>query len=250
MEIGFSGKTVIITGGARGIGRSVAEEVAKTGGHVVIADINEEEALRAKEEIGSSSVSVYKVNLEDTKQTAHVFEQIVREKKKIDVLINNAGVISTAPFELIEKADWDRVIAINLSSVFVTCQIVFRHMKEQGGGRIVNISSSAAKRGGGLLGTSAYAASKAGLIGLTKAIAREGAAFGISCNAVCPSWTKTLMTAGIEGEVAERLKKTIPLGRPAEPLEIAGMILYIASDLASFVTGEIRDIDGGVTMDG
>ena len=118
-------------------------------------------------------------------------------------------------------------------------------MKANGYGRIVNVASVAAKRGGGLLGTSAYAASKAGVIGLTKAVAREGAPYGVACNGVCPSLTMTPMTAKTKKIIA-----TIPLGRGAQPREIANMVLFYASDLASFATGEISDVDGGVTMDG
>ncbi|MCC8193493.1 MAG: SDR family oxidoreductase, partial [Deltaproteobacteria bacterium] len=132
------------------------------------------------------------------------------------------------------------------------CSAVYDHMKANGKGSIVNISSVAAKVGGGFLGTAAYAASKAGVIGLTKALAREGGPFGIRCNAVCPTYTPTSMTKAVTENPAfkERILKTIPLGRGALPSEVANMILFFASDLASFITGEIGDADGGCVRDG
>ena len=144
----------------------------------------------------------------------------------------------------------DKVIAINLTGVYTAISAVYPSMKANGYGRIVNVASVAAKRGGGLLGTSAYAASKAGVIGLTKAVAREGAPYGVACNGVCPSLTMTPMTANMGEEKTKKIIATIPLGRGAQPREIANMVLFYASDLASFATGEISDVDGGVTMDG
>jgi 3-oxoacyl-[acyl-carrier protein] reductase len=123
-------------------------------------------------------------------------------------------------------------------------------MKANKYGRIVNVASVAAKIGGGLLGTSAYAASKAGVIGLTKAVAREGASFGVACNGVCPSYTLTPMTSTMSDEKKERVLNSIPMHRGADPSEIANVVLFYLSDLSSFATGEISDVDGGVTMDG
>jgi len=127
--------------------------------------------------------------------------------------------------------------------------VIYPAMKKAGYGRIVNTASVAGKIGGGLLGTSAYAATKSGVIGLTKAVAKEGAKFGVACNAVCPSLTMTPMTANMGEEKFNRIVAGIPMGRPAQPEEIANVILFYASDLASFVTGEIADVDGGITMD-
>ena len=165
-------------------------------------------------------------------------------------MINNAGIVSTAPFDEVTQAEWDRVIAINLTGVYTAISVMYPAMKAAGYGRIVNVASVAAKRGGGLLGTSAYAASKAGVIGLTKAVAREGAPYGVACNGVCPSLTITPMTCHLGEEKMQKIISTIPMGRGAQPQEIANMILFYASDLSSFATGEISDVDGGVTMDG
>ena len=179
-----------------------------------------------------------------------MFQRIIEEKKQIHVLVNNAGIVNSKPFEDIAQEEWDRIIAINLTGVYTTLSMIYPHMKANRYGRIVNVASVAAKRGGGFLGTSAYAASKAGVIGLTKAIAREGGPYKVACNAVCPAFTKTAMLDSMSEEIRERVTNSMPLGRGAEPEEIANVILFLASDLASFVTGEIADADGGVTMDG
>ena len=234
----FSNKNVIVTGGASGIGKAVVQGIVAGGGHAVIFDINEESEKKVQEELGKDKVSIYKVNLMDTEEISSTVEKVYEDLGNVDVIINNAGIVSTKPFEEIDQKEWDKVIAINLTSVYAMTHAVFAKMKAAGKGRIVNIASVAAKRGGGLLGTSAYA------------VAREGAAYGVACNAVCPSYTLTPMTALMDDAKKEKILSTIPLKRGADPKEIANVILFYASDLASFVTGEISDVDGGVTMDG
>ena len=247
----FSGKTAVVTGGANGIGKAVVEGIIKGGGTAVITDINEQAAKAVQREMGPKA-HVYALDISDPAAIRKTMATIVNDLKKIDILINCAGIVNTKLFPEITDADWERVIRINMTGTFTTCSALFEHMKANGGGSIVNISSVAAKVGGGLLGTAAYAASKAGVIGLSKALAREGGPFGIRCNAVCPSYTTTAMTQAITDDPAftERVLKVIPLGRGAQPSEIANMILFFASDLASFVTGEIGDADGGLTRDG
>ena len=246
----FTNKNVIVTGGASGIGKAVVTGIVEGGGHAIIVDLNLEAAEKVKQELGVDQVSVYQVNMGDSDNIRTVFHQILKDFGQIHSLINNAGIVSTKPFEEVAQAEWDRVIAINLTGVYTAISVIYPAMKEKGYGRIVNVASVAAKRGGGLLGTSAYAASKAGVIGLTKAVAREGAPYGVACNGVCPSLTLTPMTANMGEEKMQRIISTIPLGRGAQPKEIANMILFYASDLSSFATGEISDVDGGVTMDG
>lgn len=247
----FSGKTAIVTGGASGIGKAVAEGVIKGGGTAVITDIDEQTARATQQELGSNA-HVYVLDIGEPAAIRQVIATIVNDLKKIDILVNCAGIISTKPFSEITDAEWERVLRINLTGTFTACSALFDHMKSNGGGSIVNVASVAAKIGGGLLGTAAYASSKAGVIGLSKAIAREGGPFAIRCNAVCPSYTVTAMTRSITDDPSytERVLKMIPLGRGANPAEIANMILFFASGLASFVTGEIGDVDGGITRDG
>lgn len=246
----FTGKNIIVTGGASGIGKAIVTGIVEGGGHAIIVDLNPAAAERVREELGKEKTSAYKVNLADSKEIREVFAQILADFPQVHGLINNAGIVSTVPFDQVSQEEWDKVVAINLTGVYTTISAVYPSMKEKGYGRIVNVASVAAKRGGGLLGTSAYAASKAGVIGLTKAVAREGASYGIACNGVCPSLTMTPMTANMGEEKTKKIIATIPLGRGAQPREIANVVLFYASDLASFVTGEISDVDGGVTMDG
>ncbi|MCM3568665.1 SDR family NAD(P)-dependent oxidoreductase [Neobacillus mesonae] len=246
----FRNKNVIVTGGASGIGKAISEGVVAAGGHAIIVDLNLELAVKVREELGKDRVSVYKVNMGDSEEIRSMFTKILKDNGQIHVLINNAGIVSTMPFEEVIQAEWDKVISINLTGVYAAISTLYPSMKENRYGRIVNIASVAAKRGGGLLGTSAYAASKAGVIGLTKAVAREGAPFGVTCNAVCPSLTNTPMTMNMTEEKREKVLESIPMGRAADPREIANVILFYGSDLSSFVTGEISDVDGGISMDG
>ena len=247
----FVGKNIIVTGGAMGIGRAVAEGIVRGGGTAIIADIDMEAARKTKQELGDLAHAV-QMDLGDPRQIRAVMADIIRDFGRIHAVVNNAGIVSTGKFQEISQEEWERVVQVNLTGTFTVTSALFPHMKENGGGRIVNVSSVAAKLGGGLLGTAAYAASKAGINGLTKAVAREGGPFGICCNAVCPSFTNTAMTS-VLSENEERKQaviNAIPLRRRAEPQEIANMILFFASDLASFVNGEIGDVDGGITMDG
>ena len=237
----FSGKTVLVTGGAQGIGKETVKGVVEGGGHAVI--------LATAAEVGNCSF--YKIDLGSSENIRAVMAQVLADFDRVDVLINVGGVISKAPFEEISDAEWERTLRINLTGTFTTCSAIYPYFKEKKGGRIVNVSSVAGKIGGGLLGTAAYASSKAGVNGLTKAIAKEGGKYGISCNAVCPSFTMTSMTRTL-AEDAEKSAKVIgmiPLGRAAQPVEIAQMILFFASDAASFVNGEIGDCDGGIVLD-
>ncbi len=246
----FRSKNVIVTGGASGIGKEIATQIVQKGGHAIIVDLNLEGAEATRAEIGKENTTCYKVDMSNQQEIAEVFAKILSDFGQIHVLINNAGIVSTKPFEDITLAEWEKVISINLTGVYSAISALYPSMKANQYGRIVNISSVAAKKGGGLLGTSAYASSKAGVIGLTKAVAREGAPFKVACNCVCPSYTITQMTSGLDEDKLQKIKNAIPLGRGASPSEIANVVLFYASDLASFVTGEITDADGGFTMDG
>lgn len=248
----FSGKTVLITGGNGGIGTPVVLGVLDGGGRVILtARRNIDEFVAPlKEKYGSEKVHSVQIDMSDPEAIRDGYAEVIREMGRIDVLINIAGVISTTPFGELGQEEWDRTINVNLTSLYVGCQVLFNHMKANGGGRIVNVSSVAGKIGGGLLGTAAYAASKAGVNALTKAIAKEGGPYGINCNAVCPSLTFTKMTNVMTEDKVARLTDSMPLRRGAQPQEIANVILFYASDLASFCTGEISDADGGIVLDG
>jgi 3-oxoacyl-[acyl-carrier protein] reductase len=249
--IDFTDKTFVVTGAAQGIGYQTAKGIVEGGGKVVILDLNEQKGKIAAESFNGSA-SFYKVDLGDAKNIREVIAQVIRETKDtISGLINVGGIVSTKKFQDISDAEWERTIRINLTGTYTTCSSLYSYFKEKGKGRIVNVSSVAGKIGGGLLGTAAYASSKAGVNGLTKAIAKEGGPFGVSCNAVCPSFTHTPMTTALSEDKEKNalVISMTPLRRAAEPNEIANMILFFASDLASYVNGEIGDCDGGIVLD-
>ncbi len=250
MVFEFSGKTAFITGGVNGIGREVTNGIIAGGGHVIVTDIDVTNGEKFVKELGEGNY-FYKMDVGNPEEIREVIEEVT-SKHKVDILINVAGIISACSFDELTDKEWERTLRINLTGVFTTISAFYPKFKEQGGARIVNVSSVAGKLGGGLLGTAAYASSKAGVNGLTKAVAKEGGKFGISCNAVCPSFTHTSMTTSLseDKEKNDKVISMIPLGRAAEPVEIAQMILFFASEAASFVNGEIGDCDGGIVMDG
>ena len=228
VSMDYSGKNYIVTGGAGGIGGAVVDGIVSGGGHAVIVDINEAGARKYQEKYGEDKVTVAAVDLSNPAEIREKFGALVQKFGQIHGLICVAGIVSTSKFEDVTQAEWDRVVAINLTGVFASIQSVFTNMKEHSYGRIVVVSSVAAQVGGGLLGTSVYAASKGGVNSLIKAVAKE---------------------AGMDQDRHNRILSQIPLGRPADPQEIANLILFYASDLASFVTGEIGNADGGLRMD-
>lgn len=246
--VSFAGKTGIITGGAQGIGKAIARQFVELGGKAVIVDINPETAKKTCEELGN--VVYYTADLGDQEQVVRVFRQIVEEQERVEVLINNAGIVNTADFDKLTLEEWNRVIAIDLTSVFLVSQILFRHMEAIGGGRIVNVASIAAKVGGGYLGTAAYAAAKAGVISLTKSIAKAGSSRNIYCNSLCPAYTKTPLVSILTGEKEQKVLDAMALHRPAAPEEVASAVLFLASDAASFIQGENLNCDGGMLMNG
>ena len=211
-------------------------------------DINPETAARTCEELGNAVY--YTVDLGDPDEVVRVFRQIVDEQGNVEVLINNAGIVNTDDFDQLTLDDWNRVLAVDLTAVFLTSQILFRHMEQIGGGRIVNVASIAGKVGGGYLGTAAYAAAKAGVISLTKSIAKAGSAKNIYCNSLCPAYTKTPLVSILTGEKEQRVLDAMSLHRAADPAEVASAVLFLASDAASFVQGENLNCDGGMLMNG
>ncbi|MDT6979854.1 SDR family NAD(P)-dependent oxidoreductase [Levilactobacillus zymae] len=251
MRYDYQDKTVIVTGGAKGIGKEVVKGIVDGGGRVALLDIDDVNAQATAQEF-PGKVTAYHVDQANREEVNKTFATIIHDYQRVDGLINVAGIISARPFDQLSPEEWDRTIQINLTGPYNTVHAIWDHFKTNGGGRIVNVSSVAGKIGGGLLGTVAYASSKAGLNGFTKAIAKEGGKYGIYANAVAPSFTHTSMTTSLSEDPVKNQKVIgiIPLGRPAEAVEIAQMILFFGSDAASFITGEIGDADGGVVMDG
>jgi 3-oxoacyl-[acyl-carrier protein] reductase len=244
-------KVAIITGGGRGIGRSIALRFAEHGALCVVADINFENARAVADEInrlGSKAIAV-KADVTNENDVESLVKECINSFGKLDVLVNNAGIMT--PLTLLETnlEEFNRQIEVNLVTVFICTKAVFPLMMSQRSGKIINIASIAGKRGGGVMGKSAYAAAKGGVIAFTKAIAREGGPYGINVNAITPGLTATEMTEKFDTEKRKLVIQSIPLGRVGEPDDIAKAAVFLASDYSDYITGEIMDVDGGFMMD-
>ncbi len=247
VNLDFSEKVICITGAAGGIGKTITYSFFKTGAKLVLIDNNHDELKVLGQEVNSSLL--FAIDITNNQLVKNVFSEIVRKLNTVDVLINCAGVTSPKPFVECTEEDWNFIVDINLKGTFNTCNAVFPHMVSKRYGKIVNIASVAGKLGGGFVGTAIYAASKAGVIGLTKGLALEGGPYNINVNAVCPGPTNTTMLASLTDEKRQLLLNGIPLRRFGEPIDIANTIVFLSSDLARCITGEICDVDGGITRD-
>lgn len=241
-------RRAIVTGGGQGIGRAIAGALANRGASVAVLDRDGTLAEVVAAELGAGCVGVA-VDVADLGATSTALGRLIAGWGRVDILVNNAATLSTVPFHELDEAEWDRVMAVNLRAAYGTCRAVAPAMMRQGSGRIINIASVAGKRGGGLLGSAAYATSKAGLLGLTKALARELAPHGVTVNAICPGPVHSAMTDTMAADLRTRALGLVPLGRFARPDEVAAAAVYLSSDEAAFVTGETLDVDGGLTMD-
>lgn len=249
----FEGKVAIVTGAGskRGIGKAIALCLAQKGADIVVADMNLEGAKEVAKEIeglGRKAIAV-EVNVTKESDVQQMVETTLKEFGKVDILVNNAGI--TQPVKTIDttEADWDRVIAVNLKGTFLCSKAVLKPMMEQKYGRIVNISSVSGKRGGGVYGGSHYSAAKAGILGFAKALAREVVEYGITVNSVAPGLVDTDIRAGLPMEKERAIWETIPMKRPGSAMEIAETVAFLASDAASYITGEDIDVNGGSHMD-
>ncbi len=239
-------KIAIITGGAQGIGRAIAECFAREGATVIIVDLLEtgQETAKLSEEQGGKA-EFHQVSVTDREAVTELFSKIHQKHGQIDILINNAGVTRDRTLEKMSDAEWDTVIEVNLKGVFLCTQAVIPYMKERGYGRIVSAASNVGLRGN--FGQTNYAATKAGVIGMTKTWAIELGKYGITANAVAPGFTMTEMVKKIPEAHLAAIKSGIPLGTVAEPMDIAYGYLYLASDEARFVSGICLTIDGGAS---
>ena len=247
-------KVAIITGGAGGIGEVTAHVLAQRGAQVVIADMRADSAQETAGRLQSEGLTARSasVDIANEASVAAMVETVLGWWGRIDILINNAGVESSRPFLEISLEEYERVMRINTTGAWLCCQAVIPVMLRQQSGCIVNVSSVAGQRGGGLLGTAAYSTSKGAVIALTKALAREFGKSGVRVNAVAPSMTMTDLVQRqldrLEPGTLERVIAMTPLGRTGQPQEIAAVIAFLASDEASFVTGHTYNVDGGTAM--
>lgn len=241
-------KVAIVTGGAQGIGLTVAEELARLGAHVVLGDVNIEGAQKSADAIKNSggSASAVQLNVTDGGQVKEVFDSVSKEYKLVDILVNNAGITRDGLMVRMKEADWDLVMSINLKGCFLCSQQAAKQMMKQRDGAIVNIASIVGLMGNA--GQANYSASKAGLIGLTKTTAREVASRGIRVNAVAPGFIDTEMTRVLDEKVRDLLIGQIPLARLGQPKDVADCVAFLVSDRARYVTGQVISVNGGMLM--
>lgn len=245
----FKDKVVLLTGGSRGIGRACAVAFAKAGATVVFsyagneAAANETVALCSK---AGGKAKAIRFDVADTRACADAVDSVVKEFGKIDVLVNNAGVAVDGLVMRVKDEDWDKQLDTNLKGAFALIRAASRPMMKARGGAIVNLTSVVGEMGNG--GQAAYAASKAGLIGLTKSIARELSSRNIRCNAVSPGFIGTDMTAHLPEDTKAKMMEAIPLGRLGSVEDIAHAVLFLSSDAAAYITGDVLKVNGGMYM--
>jgi 3-oxoacyl-[acyl-carrier protein] reductase len=245
----LAGQLAVVTGGSRGIGRAIAHELAAQQAHVIINYVANESAAeetRANIEAIGGKVTLRCFDVADAQQTEHAFNSILDAHGRIDILVNNAGATRDTLLLRMKEEDWQQVLQINLSGVYHCSKAAIRPMIRQRSGRIVNITSVI-----GIIGNAGqvnYAAAKAGAIGLTKSLAREVASRGITVNAVAPGFIDTDMTQGLSAEAKEALLRQIPLGHWGTPQDVAHCVSFLVSSRASYITGQVIPVNGGLSM--
>jgi 3-oxoacyl-[acyl-carrier protein] reductase len=249
MRIDLTGRVALVTGSTRGIGRAIATALAKTGARVAVTGRDQAKAEAAAAEIAAIAgveVRGYAADVADVAQATALVEAVEKDFGQLDILVNNAGLTRDNLMMRLKDEDWDAVIDANLRGAFATCRAATRGMMKRRWGRIINVASVV-----GLIGNKGqvnYAASKAGLIGMTKSIAKELASRNILANVVAPGFIETDMTAAMTPEARATMSAGIPLERLGTPEDIAGMVVVLASDLTGYVTGQVFVVDGGLVM--
>lgn len=248
-DLGLNEKVTVVTGSARGIGKSIAERFASEGSNVVITDVNEEAATETagelKEKYGVKTLAC-KHDVSSSESTAEVMKSVMDEFSKIDVLVNNAGITRDTLMMRMKDDDWDLVIKINLTGVFNCSREAIKYMMKARSGSIINIASVVGVMGNA--GQANYSASKGGVIALTKTTAKETATRGINVNAIAPGFINTDMTKKLSEEVTKKYLSVIPMGKYGEPEDVANAALFLGSNLAKYVSGQVLKVDGGMVM--
>lgn len=244
----FRGQVAIITGGGRGIGKAIAEGLAKKGVNLAILDIDSDMAIKTASDLSILEIKAVGMRLDvsNAEEVKKLFSEIKKEFGRIDILINNAGITRDGLMIRMKDEDWDTVIAINLKGVFLCSREAIKDMSQRRYGRIVNVSSVAAFMGNP--GQANYSASKAGIVGLTKTAAKEYASRGITVNAVAPGFIKTAMTDVLPENVKEEIKKIIPLGRFGTVEDVSNAVIFLASPDSGYITGQVIHVNGGMYM--
>jgi 3-oxoacyl-[acyl-carrier protein] reductase len=244
----LSGRVALVTGASQGIGRTCALKLAAQGAIVAAVARNQEKLDELVKEITTAGgkASAFALDVANEDQVKAVFKESIAQLGKIDILVNNAGITKDTLIMRMKRADWDAVINTNLTSAYLCTQQVISSMLKQRWGRIINITSVFGQTG--QAGQANYAASKAGLIGLTMALAREVASRSITCNAVAPGFIETSMTSVLTEEFKQTALKMIPLGRVGTPDDVANAVAFLASEEASYITGHVLNVNGGMLM--
>lgn len=245
----MEGKVALVTGGSRGIGKAIALELAKGGATVVINyNGSQDKAMDLKQEIEGRGgrVEIYQCNVSDFAKCEELVQGIVKQFGSLDILVNNAGITKDGLLMKMSEEDFDKVVDVNLKGAFNTIRFASRQMLKQKSGRIINLSSVVGVAGNA--GQANYASSKAGIIGLTKAAAKELASRGITVNAIAPGFIETDMTDALPEKVKEATVSQIPLGRFGRPQDVARLAAFLASEASGYITGQVIHVDGGMVM--
>jgi len=244
----LTGRVALVTGASQGIGRACAMVLAEAGATVALAarnEVNLQDAVVAITAAGGKAAA-YKLDVSSEDEIKAVVKRILAELGKVDILVNNAGIARDQLIMRMKRADWDAVLNTNLTSAFLTIQAVIGSMLKQRWGRIINIGSVMGRMG--QVGQANYSSAKAGLIGLTMAVAREVASRNITVNCIAPGWIETAMTASITPEMRENILKLVPMQRPGQDVEVAHAVRFLASEEAGYITGDVMNVNGGMLM--
>jgi len=246
MDLKLSNKVAIVTGASRGIGKSIAENLILQGVKVAIISRSLEDLNKIKDNLNSENIICFECNITDYNQFKSVVNQIYEKWNKIDILINNAGITRDKILLRLSEADWDDVINVNLKGYYIASKLVAKYMLKNKLGKIINISSVIGQIGNS--GQSNYAASKAGVEGMTRSLAVELGSRNININCIAPGYIKTDMTKNLNDNIINNMKQNIPLNKLGTSQNIADLVSFLCSDLSSYITGQVINVDGGMTI--